>query len=478
MPNAKPDPSAPSASEIPGSFLAHAETAGAHAHYRDHLRILGTRWSQALGETRFDAVRLDAGELDYYFLDDQSPPWRPNPHFAQWVPGVDCAGSSLVVRNDGRATLFFLSAEDYWHQPPALPERIASALDVRVFKSAEALARGLREATGNGRVAQITRHAADDGAELNPEALIARIDWDRAQKTAWEQDCMIAATARAVRGHLAAARAWEHGRSEFDIALDYLEATGHTAAELPYHSIIACNDHAALLHYQHYDRASASPRRTLLIDAGAAALGYAADITRTHVAPDAPDATLFRALRDALDAEQQALMHHIRPGVRYLDLHEAAHRAVARILTEHDVLRCSAETAFARGLTRAFLPHGLGHLLGLQVHDVGGLQADRSGTRVAPPADYPSLRLTRTVEVNQVFTIEPGIYFIPMLLDGLRAGPDGALLNTTLVERLMPFGGIRIEDNVVVTADGVRNLTRSAFADAATSTLQDGRQHG
>lgn len=472
MTDARPDLSLSSPSNSPDLPRVGPD---ARAQYSDHLRVLGARWAQALGETRFDAARLDAGELDYYFLDDQSPPWRPNPHFAQWVPGVDCAGSSLIVRSDGSATLFFLSAEDYWHQPPVLPERIAGALEVRVFKSAEALARGLDEATARGRVAQITQQADVGGAERNPEALIARIDWDRAQKTLWEQTCMAMATARAVRGHLAAARAWDEGKSEFAIALDYLEATHHTAGELPYHSIIACNHHAALLHYQHYEREAVALRRTLLIDAGAAAFGYAADITRTHVALDAPDAALFCGLRDALDAEQQALLRHIRPGVRYLDLHEAAHRAVARILSDHEVLLCSAETAFERGLTRAFLPHGLGHLLGLQVHDVGGLQADRNGTRAAPPTAYPSLRLTRTVAADQVFTIEPGIYFIPMLLDALRAGSDSALLNAALIDRLMPFGGIRIEDNVIVTPDGVRNLTREAFASA---TRHGSQQHG
>jgi Xaa-Pro dipeptidase len=142
------------------------------------------------------------------------------------------------------------------------------------------------------------------------------------------------------------------------------------------------------------------------------------------------------------------------------------------------VLLCSAATAFNRGLTRAFLPHGLGHLLGLQFHDVGGLQTNRSGASAQPPAEYPSLRLTRTVAVDQVFTIEPGIYFIPMLLERLRAGPDAALLNSPLIERLMPFGGIRIEDNVVVTANGVRNLTREAFARIEATPQTSARYHG
>ncbi|MFM8354788.1 MAG: M24 family metallopeptidase, partial [Gammaproteobacteria bacterium] len=213
-------------------------------------------------------------------------------------------------------------------------------------------------------------------------------------------------------------------------------AADHTSAELPYHSIIATNAHGALLHYQHYDRVPPSVRRSFLIDAGATAYGYAADITRTYVDPTAPDGALFAALIDALDVEQQTLIDQIRPGLPYPDLHVLAHRAVARVLCDHGVLRCSADTAFETGLTRTFLPHGLGHLLGLQTHDVGGLQADPEGTPRPPPPEYPSLRLTRTIEVDQVFTIEPGIYFIPMLLDDAAAGPHRALLNAAALEQL------------------------------------------
>jgi Xaa-Pro dipeptidase len=130
------------------------------------------------------------------------------------------------------------------------------------------------------------------------------------------------------------------------------------------------------------------------------------------------------------------------------------------VLHELGVLRVPAEEAFEKGLTHPFLPHGVGHHLGIQVHDVAGRQADRTGTPVPPPREHPYLRNTRPIEPGQVFTIEPGIYFIPMLLRPFRGGEHAADLDWGLIDALTPLGGVRIEDNVVVTAAGPRNLTR------------------
>jgi Xaa-Pro dipeptidase len=102
----------------------------------------------------------------------------------------------------------------------------------------------------------------------------------------------------------------------------------------------------------------------------------------------------------------------------------------------------------------------LGHFLGIQVHDVGGHQKEPAGGTNPPPEQYPLLRTTRTLEENQVFTVEPGLYFIEMLLRDFREGDDKDAFDWSLIDRLAPCGGIRIEDNVVVTADGHRNLTR------------------
>ena len=136
------------------------------------------------------------------------------------------------------------------------------------------------------------------------------------------------------------------------------------------------------------------------------------------------------------------------------------HREVGRLLTDCGIVKSSPEEAFDSGVTEAFFPHGLGHLLGTQTHDIGGHLTDERGTIKRPDPRYPALRLTREIEPDMVFTIEPGIYFIPMLLAPIRERTD---IDWRLVDELTPCGGIRIEDNVVVTATGCRNLTRPVF---------------
>jgi Xaa-Pro dipeptidase len=133
------------------------------------------------------------------------------------------------------------------------------------------------------------------------------------------------------------------------------------------------------------------------------------------------------------------------------------------VLREHTFVKCSADEAVQSGITRAFLPHGLGHLLGLQVHDAGGRQRDTSGALREPPSQDPFLRLTRTLQPGFVVTIEPGIYLIPALMRAALAQHEDKL-NRSKIERMLPIGGIRVEDDVEVTAEGHRNLTREAFA--------------
>ena len=433
-----------------------------------HLAELGRRWSAALAGARLDAALVAAGAPRNYFLDDQAAPFRTNPHFAQWLPGFDCPQSLLLIEPMQKPRLFFYRPDDYWHAPPEIPD-VAAAFVVETFTSLEALTdAAARAIERRNRVAFVGELPAESSnlpvAEHNPALLLNPLHYARARKTAFELECMRRATAIAVAGHRAAEAEFRGGGSELDVHLAYLAASRQTEGDLPYHNIVGQNAHAAVLHYQHCDRVAPQPQLSLLIDAGGTHRGYASDITRTYAkSADHP----FAQLIADLDARQRALIDDIRPGLSYVDLHERMHRDIAQLLVDHGLVTGSAEAAFAERVTDAFFPHGLGHLLGLQVHDVGGHAASAEGGLRAPPERYPALRLTRRIEADQVFTVEPGIYFIPSLLATLARSRAGKAVNWSAVDALRSCGGIRIEDNVHVRADGVENLTRDAFRAAA-----------
>ncbi len=171
-----------------------------------------------------------------------------------------------------------------------------------------------------------------------------------------------------------------------------------------------------------------------------------------------------------MDELQQSLCAAVRPGIEWRDLHQTAHLLLAELLRDAGIIHVEANEALERGITRVFLPHGLGHLLGLQVHDVGGFQSSPDSPPRPAPAEHPHLRLTRTLEEDFVVTMEPGLYFIDSLLEAAQHGPLRDAIDWLRVDALRPCGGIRIEDDLVVTRDGHDNLTRQAFAalDAAT----------
>jgi Xaa-Pro dipeptidase len=454
------------------SFASRAELEGRlAAEYGAHLAILDQRLDDALRATGFDGAVIFAGDERMVFRDDQTYPFRVEPYFKAWVPLTQAPGSFLRLVPGQRPMLVYKQVEDYWHEPPRDPEGYwTQHFDIRVARS-EAEARKLSGsgprwvAVGAAAERAVRRGGSTAQPAVNDPRFIQHLDFTRAVKTSYELLCMRAAQAAAVQGHLAVAAAFKAGVAELDLHQSYLSASRQRETELPYPNIIAMNEHAATLHYQRLRTDPPGVTRSLLIDAGAEFSGYAADITRTYSASASDD---FAALVASVDALQQRICEEVKPEVDFVVLHAFTHRQLAAVLRDHGIIKCGADEAVATGITRVFLPHGLGHLLGLQVHDAGGRQADSAGGKREPPRQDPYLRLTRTLKPGFVVTVEPGLYFIPSLLRGTLEKHESKV-NRGMIERLVPFGGIRIEDNVEVTADGRRNLTREAFAAASTS---------
>jgi len=433
------------------------------ALYGQHLTTLFARHDHALSQAGAGHLVVFSGAPRTAFLDDYQMPFKPNPHFVAWLPLTRLPFSYLVYTPGETPILVYYQPRDYWHVVPGEPDGYwTEYFDVRVVHSIDDVARHLPTSREKCIViGEFDNAALAFGIErVNPTSAVNILHYSRGIKTAYELDIMRLVSRRAVAGHAAAANAFRNRQSEFDIHRAYCAAVGHTEPELPYGNIVALNEHGSVLHYTDLDREAPGDARSFLIDAGATVHGYAADITRTYAFAD----SRFQSLIDSMDAMQLDIVAEVRAGVDYRELHISTHRKLAAILVDAELAKGSPDTLLESGVTSAFFPHGLGHLLGIQVHDVGGFMENGTGTTIDPPSGHPFLRLTRELQADMVLTIEPGLYVVDMLLENLRGTPAQAQVIWSSVDWLRPFGGIRIEDNVRVLPTGQENLTRDAFA--------------
>lgn len=429
------------------------------ALYPDHLARLADGYARALAAHGWDAVVIHSGvarkRVD---VDDQYWPVRPTPHLQHWVPLAE-PDAVLVVAPGRRAKLLRVTRFDFWEHPFApegdhfVPHFEHVPLD-DVDGAKEHLPGGRVAFVGDDRARAAALGFAD--AAVNPPPLTAALDALRTTKTPYEVACLAEANRRAAMGHDAVLAAFRAGDDvELDLHLAYLRATRQDDPETPYKNIVALGRNAATLHHVSYGRRAAGAG-ALLLDAGATCMGYCSDITRTWVRGRGAAADVFSAVVAGVEAMQRRLCAAVREGDPYEALHDRSHREVGDILRAVGLVKTSGEEAVAKDVTRAFYPHGLGHSLGLQCHDVGC-------ALVRPRADNPFLRNTSVIARGQCFTVEPGVYFIDGLLEPLRQGPHAGDVEWTLVDALAPFGGVRIEDDVVVEGAGdgaIRNLTR------------------
>ena len=430
--------------------------------FAEHIERVKKRSGSALQSTGFDALLVHAGTPPLLFLDDHHLPFRAQAPFKVWAPLPDAPDSFVYFAPGRKPQLLIHQPVDYWHKSPELPDsywtqafEIVSCADRAAARAA--LPKDLSRTAFIG--APFPELVSWGVQAINPEHLIAQLDFGRAGKTAYEVACLREANVLGARGHEAAERAFRAGASEFEIALAFMAACGQRERELPYNPIIALNEGGAVLHYQVQQRDKPAQLHSLLIDAGAEFGGYSSDITRTHSHHDAEFASLIKGF----DQLQLKLCAQVRAGLDWRDFHQASYRAISEFLREAGVITVSADEAIDTALTSVFYPHGIGHLLGLQVHDVGGLQATPDGQQMARPYNHPFLRLTRKLEDGFVVTVEPGFYFIDQLLDEAKTKPIGKTIDWKRVAQLKPFGGVRIEDNVVARAGTPENLTRQAF---------------
>lgn len=428
-------------------------------HYPAHIAELQQRTAVILNRENIESLVIHSGQTGKIFLDDMYYPFKTNPHFKAWLPIVDTPNCWLIINGRDKPVLAFYQPQDFWHKVTKLSDDYwTNFFDIKLMAKPTDIESILP--SDKSKSAYIGAHsdvASRYGfSQINPDNVLNYFHYHRVYKTDYDLVCLREANRLAVLGHVAAKDAFYNKASEFEIQLAYLSAVGQSENEMPYGNIVALNENAAILHYTALDQMVPSEHRSFLIDAGASFHGYAADITRTYSFNDDE----FAELIAAVNVMQLELGKSLKPNSSYVDLHIANHYQLAEILKRFKLVNMSVEAMVEQGITAHFYPHGLGHHLGLQVHDMGGFMANEQGETISSPSAHPFLRTTRGIESKQVFTIEPGLYFIEQFLSDLAKSEHSQYINWAKVDSFRAFGGIRIEDNIIVHNDRLENMTR------------------
>ena len=426
--------------------------------FNAHLARIQTIIQEALSSCRLDGVWIYAGQADYYFVDDQTKSFHINPYFNYVVPMPQAEGSWLFLDGYSKPKLYFYQPKDYWYFVEALPKAFwCEQFEWQVFTQPQQMQQEVNSRKNCAFIGEDEALAKSLGFySINDRKLLNILNYYRAYKSEYEIECIFRAQKPALLGHQAAKQAFEQGKSEFEINAAYLQASQQSDLNVPYGNIIALNEHGAVLHYNRLSHQAPETANSFLIDAGASYLGYASDITRTYQQQTQP---IFAELLRGMEQIKRDIIADLCVGHNYLSYHTQLQQRIAELLAESELVKLPAQQIFDLGINRAFLPHGLGHLLGLQVHDIGGWQQNKRGAIKRPPEVYPSLRCTRELAEGMVLTIEPGFYFIDLLLQPWRQSEYASKIDWAMIDVLKAFGGIRTEDNIVIRTEGAENLT-------------------
>ena len=411
---------------------------------------------------------------------DNQYPFRQDSSFLYFF-GLDSPGLAAVVDVDeGKEYVFGndLTVDDIvWTGPqPTLSERCRE-VGVEETAPLDQLQAILGKAVPQGRTVHfLPQYRAENILRIEQllaihptviedhasETLIKAVVAQRSLKTGEEIEQIEAALDIAREMHVLAMKMSKPGLYERDIAGAMEGIALARGGRLAFPTIFSV--HGETLH-NHYHGNKLEEGDIVVNDSGAeAASHYASDITRTIPVGGKFSPRQREIYAVVLDAQQQAI-EAVRPGVEFRDVHRLACRTLAAGLKDLGLMKGDADEAVHAGAHTLFFQCGLGHMMGLDVHDMEGLGEDYVGytdtIRRNPEFGWKSLRLARALEPGFVITVEPGLYFIPELIDRWKAEQKcNRFINYDLVEQYRDFGGIRIEDDILVTKDGHRVLGR------------------
>jgi Xaa-Pro aminopeptidase len=403
--------------------------------------------------------------------------FRQNSHFLYFA-GHSIPNMALLMTPDEDILFGYRQSvgDIVWCGPLPSLESLGETVGIRRVESIDTLAQFLVTFRGGAqtlhylppyrgdhllKLANLLHLGVEETRQSASEALKAAVTELRLSKSAEEVAEIEQAVEVSFHMYAAAARAVTPGRSEFEVMAAMHDAAMRRGCELSFPPIVTV--HGEVLHNHAYHN-TLPPKGMILMDTGAETpAGYASDITRTFPISGAYDSRQREIYEIVLAANERAI-RMCRPDVSFRDIHLEAARVIAEGLVAVGLMKGDVPQAVAAGAHALFFPHGLGHMLGLDVHDMedlGDIVGYGPDARRSDQFGLCYLRMTRVLKPGYAITIEPGVYFIPALVEQWRGEKRLAeYVNYDKLDHYLGLGGFRIEDDVLITADGARVLGR------------------
>jgi len=317
--------------------------------------------------------------------------------------------------------------------------------------------------TDSGSFHKGAQFAGIEEFQVDKKILFPLLSKCRVTKTQAELDVMRYVIKKSCEAHNLVMKSVKPGMYEYQLESLFRHYVYDKAGcrHTSYTCICGSGANSATLHYGHAGAPNSKRLNSgeiLMFDMGGEYHCYGADISRSFPVSgkfsDSPPALSLTVL-----AAQEAVMSTMKAGVSWHEMHRLADKVICKELLRYGYLQGDVDEMMKHFIASLFFPHGLGHLLGIDTHDVGGYPADGSIVRSSEPG-LKSLRLGKPLEENMVVTVEPGVYFIEPVLEQAINSEKRKFLNVEKIRSMYGFGGVRIEDDVIVLKDGIENMSR------------------
>ncbi|KAI5814424.1 putative Xaa-Pro aminopeptidase [Pyronema omphalodes] len=399
-------------------------------------------------------IYLESGKSRLHEDCDQEAPFRQRRPFF-YLTGCQLPDSYLTYDISSKKLTLFIPpldpAEVLWSGLPLSPEEAKQQFDVDEVHTTDTLTAAISADTTVYTIAhQLSQKLP---GTVNTELLHTAIDECRAIKDEYEVALIRRANEITAEAHHAVMKSIKSAKNERELMAVYLaECIKRGAPTQAYTGIFGSGRSAATLHYIKNDAPLTG--LNLLLDAGAELREYASDVTRTFPI-NGKFTKESREIYDTVLQMQKECLDMCRPGNNWEDVHIHAHKVAIDRLLQLGILKGDKDEILAKRTSCAFLPHGLGHYLGMDTHDTGGRPNYKDQDKM-----FVYLRKRGPLPVGAVITVEPGIYFCEFIIRPYLNDPEHAkFIDEEVLDKYWDVGGVRIEDNVLITPSGHENLT-------------------